>query len=149
MRLIYEERGEAGAGATGPSSALGRGKAGSGRGGGQEGEGQRGGGRAAAGPAVSGQAVPCWPTGLSSGPGTARSLGPGQPGPACLQAVPCSCRAKKMGFVPCRHASSCMAKYTCRYARTVSRELHLSDFLTHSTAHIFYPFFTFIPGHVS
>ena len=57
------------------------------------------------------RAVPCWPTGLSSGPGTACSLGPGQPGPACHRAVPCSCRAKKADFVPCRHASACTDNY--------------------------------------
>ena len=68
--------------------------------------------RAVAGPADSGRAVPCQPTGLSSGPGTACSLGLGQLGPACHWAVPCSCRAKKAGFVPCRRASGCMASYT-------------------------------------
>ena len=58
-----------------------------------------------------GRAVPCQPTSLSSGPGTACSLGPGQHGPACHRAGPCLCRAKKAGFVPCRRASGCMDIY--------------------------------------
>ena len=84
VRLIYEE----GGGGDGGPATLGRGERSGVRRGG-------GGGRAAAGPAGAGRAVPCQPTGLSSGPGTACCLGPGQPGPACYRAVPCSCRAKK------------------------------------------------------
>ena len=71
-----------------------------------------GGGGAAARPTNSGRAVPCQPTGLSSGLGTACSLGPGHPGPARLRAEPCSCRAKKVGFVPCRRVSGYMDIYT-------------------------------------
>ena len=68
-------------------------------------------GRAAAGPADAGRAVPCQPTGLSSGPGTACSLGPGQPGPADDRAVPCLVRGKITCFVSDRRASGCMDIY--------------------------------------
>ena len=79
-------------------------------------------GRGEAGPADAGRAVPCQRTGLSSGPGTACSLGLGQLGPACHWAVPCSCRAKKAGFVPCRRASGCIDIYTSRVSSVITLE---------------------------
>ena len=69
--------------------------------------------------------VSCQPMGLSSGPGTACSLGPGQPEPARHRAVLCSCRAKKTGFVLCRRASSCMDIYIYGCQRTLSFVLFL------------------------
>ena len=68
-------------------------------------------GRAAAGPADAGRAVPCQPTGLSSGLGTACSLGPGQPGPADHRAVPCLVWAKITCFVSGHRASGSMDIY--------------------------------------
>ena len=68
-------------------------------------------GQGEAGPTVEGRAVLCQPTGLSSGPGTACSLGLGQPRPVDHRAVPCLDRAKIAGFVSGRRASSYMDIY--------------------------------------
>jgi hypothetical protein len=45
---------------------------------------------------------------LADGPSMALCIGPGWPGPMEYQVVPCSCRAKIVGFVPCQRATGCI-----------------------------------------
>lgn len=46
-------------------------------------------------------------------------IGPGQPGPTSHRAVPCLCRVKIPGFVPCQRARGFMAIYSPVLTRTL------------------------------
>jgi hypothetical protein len=45
---------------------------------------------------------------LVDGPGMALCTGPGWPRPVEYRVMPCSCRAKIAGFVPCERATGCI-----------------------------------------